>query len=112
MPTYTVTMTERFTATHALDTLRPDPHPHEWVVRLRLGSETLEEPGIVINYFHLKPLVEAVLPHGKDLNETYDFPPTAENLARHFYYLLKPQLPLLMTVSVGEFEDFMCTYHP
>jgi 6-pyruvoyltetrahydropterin/6-carboxytetrahydropterin synthase len=109
---YEVTLTETFKATHSLDTLRPQPHEHEWVVRVTLASPTLQEPGIVMNYFELKPLVYKLLPHGKNLNDVYDFAPTGENLARHFYETLKPQLPHLTHVSVGEFEEFMCTYRP
>jgi 6-pyruvoyltetrahydropterin/6-carboxytetrahydropterin synthase len=109
---YYVTLTERFTATHSLDTLRPQPHSHDWVVRVTLGSDTLAEPGIVFNYFDLVPRVRKLLPHDKDLNACYDFAPTGENLARHFYDTLKPQLPQLVQVAVGEFEDFMCTYAP
>jgi len=107
---YTVTLTERFEATHALDTLRPQPHSHEWVVRIVLESEILSPPGIVMNYFELKPIISKLLPHHKHLNTEYPFAPTGENLARHFYQILKPQLPQLHAVSVGEFEDFMCTF--
>lgn len=109
---YEVTLTETFTATHALDTLRPQPHAHEWIVRVTLHSDVLSDPGIVINYFELKPLVYKTLPHGQNLNETYPFAPTAENLAKHFYEQLKPQLPQLYQVAVGEFEAFMCAYRP
>lgn len=109
---YHVVLTETFTATHSLETLRPQPHPHEWVVKVTLASDTLQEPGIVFNYFELKPLVRRLLPHGKHLNAEYPFAPTAENLARHFYEQLKPQLPLLSEVAVGEFAEFMCAYRP
>jgi len=109
---YTNTLTEYFTATHALEVLRPQPHPHDWVVRVVLASPELQPPGIIVNYFELKPAVKAILPHGKHLNDTYPFAPTAENLAKHFYDQLKPQFPQLQQVAVGEFEEFMCSYQP
>lgn len=109
---YRVVLTERFTATHSLDTLRPQPHEHEWVIRVTLASERLIPPGIVMNYFELKPIVCKLLPHGAYLNEAFPFPPTGENLAKHFFEQLKPQLPLLEEVAVGEFEEFMCHYRP
>ncbi len=109
---YQVTLTEKFNATHSLETLRPQSHSHEWIVRVTLSADYLEEPGIVMNYFELKPLVNNVLPHGKNLNEAFPFAPTGENLAKHFYDQLKPQLPKLSQVAVGEFEEFMCTYAP
>lgn len=109
---YQVTLTETFKASHSLDTLRPQPHEHEWIIKVVLSAEALQEPGIVMNYFELKPLVSKLLPHGKHLNDEYPFAPTGENLAKHFYELLKPQLPQLTSVSVGEFESFMCTYLP
>src|SRR5690349_8234436 len=105
---YHATLTETFTATHALDTIRTKPHEHAWIVRITLASETLDDSGIIVNYFELKPLVRKHLPEGQYLNDLYPFAPTAENLARHFYETLKPALPTLTQVSVGEFEAFMC----
>lgn len=109
---YQADLTLTFTASHSLDTLRPEPHSHKWVVRVTLAidDEALQEPGIIVNYFELKPLVQAMLPEGKHLNDAYPFAPTAENLAKAFYEQLKPQLPMLASVAVGEFEQFMCTY--
>lgn len=107
---YTVVLTKKFIATHSLDTLRPQPHEHEWIVKVTLAAPVLQDPGIVMNYYELKPLVNKLLPHHQNLNEVYDFAPTGENLARYFYDCLKPQLSQLQSVSVGEFEEFMCTY--
>ena len=109
---YTVTLKETFSAHHSLEKLRPEPHPHDWVIHITLASETLADPGIVVNYFVLQPVVHQALPHGKNLNDCFDFAPTAENLAKHFYDTLKSQFPQLVSVSVGEFEAFMCTYQP
>jgi 6-pyruvoyltetrahydropterin/6-carboxytetrahydropterin synthase len=108
---YEAVLTETFRASHALEDLRPTPHWHEWVVKITIQSETLLQPGIIINYYELKPLLKSILPEGQDLNTSYVFAPTAENLARHFYETLKPQLASLYSVSVGEFEAFMCTYY-
>lgn len=101
-----------FVAQHAIDPLRPEVHEHEWVFRLTVSSEQLVSPGITVDYYVLDRQVKACLPHGRLLNELYEFEPTAENLAREFYEQLKPQFPLLTSVSVGEFEAFMCTYRP
>ncbi len=109
---YQICLTERFTATHSLDTLRPQPHSHEWIVKVVLQAEVLVEPGIIVNYFELKPAVRKLLPHQQHLNDVYDFAPTGENLARHFFDELKPVYPQLKSVSVGEFEEFICTYEP
>jgi 6-pyruvoyltetrahydropterin/6-carboxytetrahydropterin synthase len=109
---YLVTLKETFTAFHSLEILRPEPHDHEWVVHVTLASEALAEPGIVVNYFVLQPSIRKMLPDGKNLNECFDFAPTAENLAKHFYDTLKRQFPQLVSVAVGEFEAFMCTYQP
>ena len=109
---YTITLTETFKATHYLDAIRPQPHEHDWVVTVTLASETLIEPGLVMNYFELKPAVRKTLPQGKCLNDEYPFAPTGENLAKHFYEILKPQLPQLVEVAVGEFPEFMCAYRP
>ena len=111
---YQATLTETFTATHALAGVRPKPHSHRWVVRVTVSvpDDGLSEPGFVVNYYELKPLVRSLLPEGKHLNDEYPVVPTAENLAKVFYDRLKPVLPQLESVSVGEFEQFMCTYRP
>lgn len=109
---YKITLTERFKASHSLDTIRPQPHEHEWIIRVVLEADTLEPPGIVVNYFELKPFVYKLLPHGQDLNTVYDFAPTGENLAKHFFYQIRQRYPQVVEVSVGEFEEFMCTFCP
>jgi 6-pyruvoyltetrahydropterin/6-carboxytetrahydropterin synthase len=115
---YTATLEYRFRVSHALETLFPVEHSHEWVFRLTLESDTLEDPGVIVDYFKLKALVKETLPpEGAHLNDWLisqgrQISPTAENLARFLYDRLKPSLPQLASVSVGEFPEFVCTYRP
>ena len=101
-----------FNASHALDELRPEPHFHDWIIHVTLEAEALEPPGIIVNYFDLVPLIKSFLPNGTHLNNTLPVAPTAENMAKYFYKQMKPALPALKSVAVGEFESFMCTYTP
>ena len=116
MALYTATLEQRFKASHDLDDLFPIEHSHEWIFRLTLASNKLTAPGIIVDYFRLKQLVEATLPPAGTNLSTWEplqsAPPTAENLAQFFYQQLKPQLPQLTSVSVGEFPEFICTYCP
>jgi 6-pyruvoyltetrahydropterin/6-carboxytetrahydropterin synthase len=50
-----------------------------------------------------------ILPDHAFLNELYDFTPSAENLARHFYKELKKHFPV-KEVTVWESENASATY--
>ncbi len=62
-------------------------HGHNYEIELELASEQLNEHGFVVDYGDLKVFDEYAkgrMDH-KDLNKQFDFSPTAENLAKHFY---------------------------
>lgn len=56
-------------------------HGHNGVVCLYCCSEELDENGMVTDFTHVKQMVTDKLDH-HNLNELFDFNPTAENLAR------------------------------
>ena len=110
---YTAIIEEHFKASHTVDDIFPVAHSHDWVIRLCLKSETLIAPGVIVDYFELKILLEKSLPpSGEDIGKWSGVSPTAENLAKYFYEQLKPTLPKLSSVSVGEFPSFLCEYTP
>ncbi|RLE03312.1 MAG: 6-pyruvoyl tetrahydrobiopterin synthase [Candidatus Aminicenantes bacterium] len=84
-------------------------HGHTFVVEISVWANQLNQTGISLDFTQLKAQLAAILPDHTLLNEVYDFPPSAENLARHFYRELKKILPI-KEVTVWESEDASATY--
>ncbi len=62
-------------------------HGHNYEIELELSSPTLDEKGFVVDYGELKKFDEYAtgrMDH-KNINKQFNFPTTAENLAKHFY---------------------------
>lgn len=55
-------------------------HGHNWLITVYCKSETLDENGMVVDFALIKKNIENALDH-KNLNEIFDFNPTAENIA-------------------------------
>lgn len=55
-------------------------HGHNWIVTVHVGCDELEND-MVIDFTHIKKAVHDKLDHG-NLNEIFDFNPTAENIAK------------------------------
>lgn len=105
------TITKEFTAccSHVLTGL-DEKHPcsrlhgHNYVIKLELSSEQLNEVGFVYDYRKLdtfKAWVDEVMDH-HHLNNIFDFNPTAENIAEHIYTMGKSLIPQLVAVEVSE----------
>lgn len=81
-----------YAAAHHLTTVPPGhqcgrPHGHNYEIEVELASNHLDLSGFVVDYGELRTFEEYArerMDH-RDLNEQFDFTPTAENLARHFY---------------------------
>lgn len=56
-------------------------HGHNWVVTVCCKSEELNKEGMVADFTQIKALIHDRLDH-QNLNEIFDFNPTAENIAR------------------------------
>lgn len=56
-------------------------HGHNWGITIWCKSEELNDDGMVIDFTHIKKRVHDKLDH-QNLNEIFDFNPTAENIAR------------------------------
>lgn len=56
-------------------------HGHNWIVTVYCKSETLNADGMVTDFTHIKKDIHGRLDH-QNLNEIFDFNPTAENIAR------------------------------
>lgn len=56
-------------------------HGHNWVVIVHCKSATLNADGMVTDFTTIKREISGKLDH-RNLNEVFDFNPTAENIAR------------------------------
>ena len=55
-------------------------HGHNWIVEIYMQSKELDSNGMVMDFTHIKKTIHDRLDH-KNLNEQFDFNPTAENIA-------------------------------
>lgn len=56
-------------------------HGHNWIIEIYLHSEQLDKNGMVMDFTQIKSAIAGKLDH-QNLNEVFDFNPTAENIAR------------------------------
>ena len=98
---FTISVEAHFRASHQLilpDGSKETPHHHDWHVTANVGSNKLNNIGIVMNFHKLRELLENVvaeLDH-TTLEKTSYFHknnPTAENVAKYIYDKLEPKLP-------------------
>jgi 6-pyruvoyltetrahydropterin/6-carboxytetrahydropterin synthase len=105
---YTLTVVETFAAAHHLPGHKgacESVHGHTWRVEADWRFAGLDESGMATDFADLKQRLRDVLPDHRDLNEVFDFTPTAENLSRHFCEALGAH-----TVRVWESEGACASY--
>ena len=56
-------------------------HGHNWEIELFFAGRELNPDGMVIDFTHVKKQVHGKMDHA-NLNEVFDFNPTAENIGR------------------------------
>lgn len=56
-------------------------HGHNWVITIYCRAEELNAQGMVVDFTDIKHRITNALDH-RNLNEVFDFNPTAENIAR------------------------------
>jgi 6-pyruvoyltetrahydropterin/6-carboxytetrahydropterin synthase len=105
---YRISKEFHFSASHQLHGLS-EGHPcgrvhgHNYIVRISLQSETVDEHGFVVDYNDLKAFgewLDGALDH-QHLNDVLPMQPTAENMARLFVGVIKKHLPLPDGVQVS-----------
>jgi len=103
---------DKFQAAHFLKNYKgkcEKIHGHTFQVEVEVEATKLDETGIGIDFTLIKQELSKILPDHAHLNEVYDFNPSAENLARHFFHELKKHFPVIR-VTVWESEDASATY--
>jgi 6-pyruvoyltetrahydropterin/6-carboxytetrahydropterin synthase len=115
---FTLTKEFIFEAAHSLPHL-PDGHKcrnvhgHSYRVVVVVETPDLDARGFAgLDYAELSPFGDYLrdeLDH-RDLNAVFDFPTTAEHLARHLYGVAKALSPLVAEVVVSETVKTWVTY--
>lgn len=101
---FTVTKDFHFEAAHALPHLPDDHkckrlHGHSYKFRVEVDGE-LDDRGFVIDYAEISAAVDPLvkrLDH-RNLNDLFDFPTSAENLARWIHDELRSLIPVSRVV--------------
>jgi len=109
---WTLKVKDRFQAAHFLKGYGgkcEKMHGHTFHVEVNVVVTELDKTGIGIDFTEIKQKLSESLPDHTLLNEIYDFNPSAENLARHFFFELKKHFPV-KEVTVWESEDASATY--
>ena len=106
---YTIRKEFHFSASHQLKGL-PNTHPcarlhgHNYIVIVELSSKEVNNVGFVRDYGDLslvKHFLDKTWDH-KHLNDVLPMNPTAENMAKLLYDLLKESIPEITAVEVLE----------
>ncbi|MEO0072671.1 MAG: 6-carboxytetrahydropterin synthase QueD [candidate division WOR-3 bacterium] len=86
-----------FSAAHFLKNYRNKcerVHGHNYKVVVYINGDKLNKNGILYDFKEIKEYLKKIIPDHQHLNELFLFNPTAENLAYHFYYVLKKKYPI------------------
>lgn len=94
---------DKFSSAHFLEHYKgkcEKMHGHTFGIEVHFKIEEgqLDKSGIGIDFTILKAFLKSILPDHKVLNEVYEFSPSAENLARHFYYEIREKYPVSKVV--------------
>jgi 6-pyruvoyltetrahydropterin/6-carboxytetrahydropterin synthase len=80
-------------------------HGHNWIITIFCRCESLNIQGMVIDFSDIKSIINKKMDH-KNLNEQFDFNPTAENMAKW----LCDNISNCFKVVVQESENNIATY--
>jgi 6-pyruvoyltetrahydropterin/6-carboxytetrahydropterin synthase len=87
-------------------------HGHTYTAEVELSARDLTPPGFVTDFANLGPFgrhLEEKFDH-RNLSETLDFEPTAENLARHFFEWCAEHIGRVSAVRVWESPSSWAEY--
>jgi len=92
-------------------------HGHNYKITLCFKSNVLDEDtGMILNFYEIKNIfnkyIDNIFDH-KNLNDIYNFKnkiPTAENMAKVFYDIIKEKLGDLYAVEVYETDTAVAIY--
>jgi len=103
---------QKFSAAHFLEHYQgkcEKMHGHTFEIEVHFQTSAVGKSGISIDFGEIKEYLHQLVPDHKVLNEVFDFSPSAENLARHFFEQIKAKYPVIR-VMVWESEDAGASY--
>jgi 6-pyruvoyltetrahydropterin/6-carboxytetrahydropterin synthase len=109
---WTLKVRDKFSAAHFLKEYKGQCerlHGHTFQVEVAVAVRTLDATGLGYDFTEIKKDLAAALPDPALLNDVFPFNPSAENIARHLYGVLKAKYPV-GSVTVWESEDASATY--
>ncbi|MDI6731018.1 MAG: 6-carboxytetrahydropterin synthase QueD [Candidatus Margulisbacteria bacterium] len=117
---YTLTIESSFSSAHALRGYQgpcENLHGHTWKVEVRLAGDKLNHLGLLVDFREVKASLNAVIgqfdhQNLNDLPQFKEINPSCENIARIIFEQLKPEIPLLDSVTVWESPSTSATYKP
>lgn len=112
---FELTVESSFAAAHHLLNYEgkcENQHGHNFVVRVSLCGETLDDAGMLVDFKIVKKYLAEVLENldHKDLNDVLTESPSSENIAKFIYREIKKRLPSVNKVSVFENPTSCATY--
>lgn len=82
---YRVSKRIEVSAMHKLDLNYFSPctqnHGHNWIITVTISGQELNKNGMIFDFKQIKDFIHDEMDH-KNLNEVFDFNPTAENIAK------------------------------
>ena len=103
---------QKFAAAHFLKNYRGKcerMHGHTFEMEVHFNVHKLDNAGISIDFSEIKEYLRDIAPDHRVLNELFDFSPSAENLARHFFEKIEKTYPVLKVI-IWESEDAGAAY--
>lgn len=118
---FKILVTTKFAAAHKLrgyDGPCENLHGHNWVIKVTVGTDKLDDIGIAYDFKKLKSHLNEIIERfdHRFLNEVTPFDklnPTSENIARFIFDSLAHKLPSnirVVSVEVGESEQYKAIY--
>lgn len=82
---YRVSKRMEISAMHRLNLDYESPcknsHGHNWIITVEISGDKLNNNGMLIDFTIIKKLIHDIIDH-ENLNDVFDFNPTAENIAK------------------------------
>ncbi len=110
---YIIRVKRKFNAAHYLTYYKGTPEPihgHTFAVEVYIKVDDLDLGGIGVDFVEIDKFMDEILPDYKLLNDIFDFSPSAENLAKYFFDILKAKYDIKKVV-VWETENCGAEYY-
>jgi len=112
---YQISVEAMFSAAHHLKNYDGDckhPHGHNWKVIATFQGKKLKTNGMFYDFKTMRKLLKVTLKQydHTDLNNSFPYIPTAENLARVIFMQLQKEISFIYSVSVEETPGSKATF--